>query len=378
MIVEQLVYADNLTDAEQRIADYILEHPEAVPEMSVHALSGAVHCAPSAIVRFCQKLGCGGYRQFCREPASDLERRRAHGSLVDVDRPFASGQGPREVAGSIASVMHRSIDICSQELDVDVMEAIARDILGVQNVYLYGVGESLIMLNLFSNLMIKLGVNCTVVDRYGERVATTMAAKPGDVAIVVSYTGRTLAFAHLEECLAILHDRQCRTAIISSIEAGPEFDYRLRIPPLEDEMQTISNFYSLTSIAYALFSIYGLVFAYLHEVKERMDRELPELMAGLSTSFSAERYLEFNPRGVDKGTGLADVANYLGVPMEETIGVGDSANDLGMLVGPNLGLVVANVSDTIADQVPNVLESECEDAALMEVYERYIAPDLAG
>ncbi len=51
---------------------------------------------------------------------------------------------------------------------------------------------------------------------------------------------------------------------------------------------------------------------------------------------------------------------------------------LGMLVGPNLGLVVANVSDTIADQVPNVLESECEDAALMEVYERYIAPDLAG
>lgn len=119
-------------------------------------------------------------------------------------------------------------------------------------------------------------------------------------------------------------------------------------------------------------------FAYLHEVKERMDRELPELMAGLSTSFSAERYLEFNPRGVDKGTGLADVANYLGVPMEETIGVGDSANDLGMLVAPNLGLVVANVSDTIADQVPNVLESECEDAALMEVYERYIAPDLAG
>lgn len=102
MIVEQLVYADNLTDAEQRIADYILEHPEAVPEMSVHALSGAVHCAPSAIVRFCQKLGCGGYRQFCRELASDLERRRAHGSLVDVDRPFASGQGPREVAGSIA------------------------------------------------------------------------------------------------------------------------------------------------------------------------------------------------------------------------------------------------------------------------------------
>ncbi len=118
-------------------------------------------------------------------------------------------------------------------------------------------------------------------------------------------------------------------------------------------------------------------FAYLHDVKDRMDAELPDLMAGLEVSFSAERYLEFNPKGVDKGTGLADVANYLGVPMAETIGVGDSANDLAMLLDAGLGLAVANVSETIRDRVSTVLKSECEDAALMEVYERFIAPDIA-
>ncbi len=261
MIFEELACAEGLTDAERRIADYVLAHPDDVPAMDITALADAVHCAPATIVRFCRKLGCGGYRQFCLELAADLERRRAHGSFVDVDYPFASGQVSAEVTGSMASLMHRAIDVCSQELDVKTVEAIARDIRGARNVLLYGVGESLLKVTLFANMLISLGITCTIADSYGERVASTMAAKPNDIAIVVSYTGRTLTFNHMRNCLEILRRRQCRTALISSARPPEEFDYYLRIPPLEDEQSKISNCYSQTSISYILNCIYGLVYA---------------------------------------------------------------------------------------------------------------------
>ncbi len=116
-------------------------------------------------------------------------------------------------------------------------------------------------------------------------------------------------------------------------------------------------------------------FAWLHTLKDKMEREIPEFMAQFQTSFSAERYFEFNPVGVSKGSGLRDVAECLGIPMSETIGVGDSVNDLPMLLEAGLGLAVSNVTASIADIVPHTLESSCDEAAMMEVYERYIAPD---
>lgn len=117
-------------------------------------------------------------------------------------------------------------------------------------------------------------------------------------------------------------------------------------------------------------------FGYLHDLSDKLHAERPGYMAQFQTSFSAERYFEFNPAGVTKGTGLKDVADYLGIPMGETIGVGDSVNDLPMLLDAGLGLAVSNVSAGIANVVPHILESSCDEAALMEVYERYIAPSL--
>ena len=261
MILEELTCAEGFTDAERRIADYVLANAEAVPAMDITALADAVPCAPATIVRLCQKLNAGGYRQFCLELAADLERRRAHGAVVDVDYPFASGQMSAEITESIASLMRRAIDVCAEELDVETVESIARNIRDAEHVLLYGVGESLLKVTLFANMLISLGITCTIADSYGERVASTMAAKSNDIAIVVSYTGRTLAFNHMQNCLEILRRRGCKTALISSAKPQPEFDYYLRIPPLEDEQAKILNCYSQTSISYILNCIYGLVYA---------------------------------------------------------------------------------------------------------------------
>ena len=47
-----------------------------------------------------------------------------------------------------------------------------------------------------------------------------------------------------------------------------------------------------------------------------------------AVSYSSNRYMEFNALGVDKGQGLIDLANKLGIAIEETIAVGDNYNDV--------------------------------------------------
>lgn len=62
---------------------------------------------------------------------------------------------------------------------------------------------------------------------------------------------------------------------------------------------------------------------------------------GVEVTFSSKRYLEFMPAGVNKGTGLARLAEMLEIPLSEVIAVGDSANDLSMIQAAGLGVGVA-------------------------------------
>lgn len=108
-----------------------------------------------------------------------------------------------------------------------------------------------------------------------------------------------------------------------------------------------------------------------HEL-EPMARRL-----GVEITFSSKRYLEFMPAGIDKGYGLKKLAEMLGIPMDQVIGVGDSANDLAMIKAAGLGVGVANVTDDVRPYCDAVLESTGDDGAFEELVEKYLEPSSA-
>jgi len=59
---------------------------------------------------------------------------------------------------------------------------------------------------------------------------------------------------------------------------------------------------------------------------------------------SHELFIEANPLGVDKGTGLAWLAGYLGVPQSQVMAVGDQDNDTPMVAWAGLGVAMGNGS----------------------------------
>ena len=55
---------DSLYDAEKKAADYLIAHQEDVINMSVSELAQNCDTSQATIIRFCKKIGCGGFHQL--------------------------------------------------------------------------------------------------------------------------------------------------------------------------------------------------------------------------------------------------------------------------------------------------------------------------
>ena len=71
-----------------------------------------------------------------------------------------------------------------------------------------------------------------------------------------------------------------------------------------------------------------------------------ERLAGLPVepAESEDASLELSPAGANKGSGLAALAELLGIPCAATIAVGDAENDLSMLRAAGLGVAMGNAT----------------------------------
>lgn len=123
----------------------------------------------------------------------------------------------------------------------------------------------------------------------------------------------------------------------------------------------------------------------LASVSDRLATEFPQLQYTQSTAPFLQRLkpymngvepamIECVLRGVDKGSALEFVAADLGIPMAETIAVGDSFNDISMIKCAGLGVATGNAKEPVKrladftaptnndDGVAKVLELFCSDA----------------
>lgn len=107
---------------------------------------------------------------------------------------------------------------------------------------------------------------------------------------------------------------------------------------------------------------------YLQKIAE----DLKDITGDVDVSYSANRYLEFNKIGVNKGAGLKRLAELLGVDMQDTIAIGDNINDLAMIRDAGLGVGVANVVPDMKDDCDYICQADCNHNAVSEVLEKFI------
>ena len=109
-----------------------------------------------------------------------------------------------------------------------------------------------------------------------------------------------------------------------------------------------------------------------HEYLTGIARDLSDITGDMDVSYSSNRYLEFNRKGVNKGSGLRRLAELLGVDMRDTIAIGDNYNDLTMIQAAGLGVGVGNTVGELKPLCDYVTAADYNHSAVAEVIRKFV------
>jgi len=100
--------------------------------------------------------------------------------------------------------------------------------------------------------------------------------------------------------------------------------------------------------------------------------DLNELYKDCNITYSANRYMEINPKGTSKAQGLITLCKHLNIDLKDTIAIGDNFNDLELFKICGLAIGVANIVDELKDQVDYVTSKDCDEGGVAEAIEKFI------
>ena len=92
----------------------------------------------------------------------------------------------------------------------------------------------------------------------------------------------------------------------------------------------------------------------------------------IDTFFSCDEYVEIVRKNLNKGNALHQMADLLGVPIENTVSAGDAANDIDMIREAGIGCAMINGTDEVNDQADYITTLDNNHGGVAEIIERFI------
>lgn len=108
-------------------------------------------------------------------------------------------------------------------------------------------------------------------------------------------------------------------------------------------------------------------------VRDAIDAELRPRFSPKATVIRTDpEFLEFLDPSVDKGRGVAKLAEILGIAMDSVMALGDGENDVPMLAAAGFGVAVANANPRAKSVARAVTHNDHNHEAVAEALERWI------
>lgn len=92
----------------------------------------------------------------------------------------------------------------------------------------------------------------------------------------------------------------------------------------------------------------------------------------LNFTYSCDFMLEYASLQGSKGNALLAMCQLLGIPVSDSIAIGDEQNDLSMICAAGLGVVMANGNDSVKEYADYVTHNDNDHNAITEIIEKFI------
>lgn len=177
-----------MSKSELKVADVVLNDPHTTIRSSIATLARAADVSEPTVNRFCRSLECTGFPDFKLKVAQSL----ANGNLY-VNSNVQVGDGVGEYANKIFEMTLASIEDAKSNLNFKSIEWAVDALAQARQIQFFGLGASASVAIDAQHKFFRLNVP---VIAYTDIMMMRMSAASlsrGDVVVVISYTGRTIA-----------------------------------------------------------------------------------------------------------------------------------------------------------------------------------------
>jgi DNA-binding MurR/RpiR family transcriptional regulator len=184
----------DLRKSERKVADKVLEDPQRILNATLAETAELALVSEPTVIRFCTAIGCEGFQDFKLRLARSLALGTLPtGSVLDSEDTTA------ELIGKIFGYTISSLDWARNHLDSRQVSQALQILSRAQSIEFFGLGASGIVALDAQQKFPLFGVPCGAPTDTHQQLMTAAMMKPGDVAVVISNTGRTLAMIEVAQ-----------------------------------------------------------------------------------------------------------------------------------------------------------------------------------
>lgn len=271
LIHEQLNDQKKMSEIDQQIANFFLENPRELKQLSARKLAEKMYVAPSTISRFCQKIGYVGYNEFKEAYIEEYNYLQSHFKEIDPNRPFTPKDTVWTIANKIGQLYEETIADTLSLLNYEILEQTTNQLRKSKKVYVYSAGDHLDLANNFKHKMVRIGKNIEVVGRSDLVYYYAGHAEKEDCFLLISYSGETNDVLRI---LKTLKKKKLNTIAVTSYGENTlsKFaDITLNISTREKLIRNLGSFSSDLSVMYLLDVLYASYFSkdYLKQFEQK-------------------------------------------------------------------------------------------------------------
>ena len=199
----------SLSKAQKRIANYILNHREAVIHYSITTMAQKTGTVPSTITRFCQALSYKGFSEL----KVYMEKNLASPLAMDV--PIQKSDTIQVVIQKLMNTFQNVVSDTMRTLDGKTLIRVVDAIINAKNIVFFGQSGGSISALFAQQLLLRINLLSQMVSGQVDMNLAASTLGKGDVAIGIAYSGEVISV--IEAMTTAKHNK----ATVIAITANP-------------------------------------------------------------------------------------------------------------------------------------------------------------
>ena len=229
---------DQFSPAEKKVAMYIMENAEIVPNLTTKEVSTNAGASEASVVRFCKSIGIGSFKAF--KIALVRELTIADYNINDFS-VMNTEDGPYDLFNKVTYVNKAAIEASVTAIDKRELEKAADRIVNAGKIIFYGVGGSATPAMDGAYKFTRLGFTAMMLSDFHMMLPLVTNLNEGDIFVAISTSGRTKDVLEMAQYAK----RQGATVIgITKLDQSSplykEADIRLCMPDVEQDHRIAS------------------------------------------------------------------------------------------------------------------------------------------